>query len=154
MLMPTCLSIVLPIAAFAGTVFVYNELTNDREVVVLAAAGLTPLRLAMPALMVAIATTALTYLMTLYLVPMSYRGFKELQFQIRHNFDHLVLREGEFRSFGDGITVYVRAREDQGQLAGIVVHDQRDPKRTITLVAERGALVTTDRKSTRLNSSH
>src|SRR3546814_5233200 len=56
---------------------------------------------------------------------------------------HLVLREGEFRSFGDGITVYVRAREDQGQLAGIVVHDQRDPKRTITLVAERGALVTT-----------
>src|SRR3546814_2963000 len=82
-------------------------------------------------------------LMTLYLVPMSYRGFKELQFQLRHNFDHLVLREGEFRSFGDGITVYVRAREDQGQLAGIVVHDQRDPKRTITLVAERGALVTT-----------
>src|SRR3546814_18091378 len=81
--------------------------------------------------------------MTLYLVPMSYRGFKELQFQIRHNFDHLVLREGEFRSFGDGITVYVRAREDQGQLAGIVVHDQRDPQRTITLVAERGALVTT-----------
>lgn len=143
MLMPTWLSIVLPIAAFAGTLFVYNKLTNDREIVVLSAAGLSPLRLAAPAMVVAAGTTLLAYLMTLYLVPMSYRGFKELQFQIRHNFDHLVLREGEFRSIGDGITVYVRAREDQGQLAGIVVHDQRNPKRTVTLVAERGALVTT-----------
>ncbi len=143
MLMPTWLSIVLPIAAFAGTVFVYNKLTNDREMVVLSAAGLSPLRLAAPAMVVAVATTALTYLMTLYLVPMSYRGFKELQFQIRHNFDHLVLREGEFRAIGDGLTVYVRAREEQGQLAGIVVHDQSDPKKTMTLVAERGALVTT-----------
>lgn len=143
MLMPTWLSIVLPIAAFAGTLFVYNKLTNDRELVVLSAAGLSPLRLAVPALVVAVGTTVLTYLMTLYLVPMSYRGFKELQFQIRHNFDHLILREGEFRSIGDGLTVYVRAREEEGQLAGIVVHDQRDPKRTMTLVAERGALVTT-----------
>lgn len=143
MLMPTWLSIVLPIAAFAGTLFVYNKLTNDREIVVLSAAGLSPMRLATPALVVAVATTAVTYLMTLYLVPMSYRGFKELQFQIRHNFDHLILREGEFRSIGDGITVYVRAREDQGQLSGIIVHDQTNPKRTVTLVAERGALVTT-----------
>src|SRR3546814_10549227 len=115
MLMPTCLSIVLPIAAFAGTVFVYNELTNDREIVVLAAAGLSPLRLATPALVVAVATTALTYLMTLYLVPMSYRGFKELQFQIRHNFDHLVLREGEFRSFGDG-----RSEEHTSELQSLM----------------------------------
>lgn len=143
MLMPTWLSIVLPIAAFAATLFVYNKMTNDREMVVLSAAGLSPLRLATPALLVALATTALAYLMTLYLVPMSYRGFKELQFQIRHNFDHLILREGEFRSIGEGLTVYVRAREDQGQLAGIVVHDQRNLKKTVTLVAERGALVTT-----------
>jgi lipopolysaccharide export system permease protein len=142
MLMPTWLSIVLPIAAFAATVFVYNKLTNDRELVVLSAAGLSPLRLAGPAMVVAVATMLATYLMTLYLVPMSYRGFKELQFQIRHNFDHLVLRESEFRSIGDGLTVYVRAREDTGQLAGIVVHDQSNAKKTVTLVAERGALIT------------
>lgn len=143
MLMPTWLSIILPIAVFAGTLFVYNKMTNDREIVVLSAAGLSPLRLAVPALAMAVLTAALTYTMTLYLVPMSYRGFKELQFQIRHNFDHLVLREGEFRSIGDGLTVYIRAREDQGQLAGIIVHDQSNPKKTVTLVAERGALVTT-----------
>lgn len=143
MLMPTWLSIVLPIASFAAALFVYNKMINDRELVVMSAAGMSPMRLARPALLVALGTTVLCYVMTLYLVPMSYRGFKELQFQIRHNFEHLILREGEFRSIGDGLTVYVRAREAEGELAGIVVHDQREADKTVTLVAERGALVST-----------
>ena len=143
MLMPTWLSIVLPIASFAATLFVYNKMTNDREMVVMSAAGLSPMRLARPALLVGVGTAILCYVMTLYLVPMSYRSFKELQFQIRHNVQHLVLREGEFRTIGDGLTVYVRTREAEGELAGIVVHDQREPTKTVTLVAERGALVST-----------
>lgn len=142
MLMPTWLSIVLPIAAFAGTLFVYNRMTNDREMVVMSAAGLSPLRLARPALLIGVVTTLLCYLMTLYLVPMSYRGFKELQFKIRHNFDHVILKEGEFRSIGNDLTVYIRARQGEGVLSGIVVHDQRDKQKPITLIAERGALVT------------
>ncbi|SDF05974.1 MULTISPECIES: LPS export ABC transporter permease LptF [Thalassobaculum] len=143
MLMPTWLSIVLPIASFASVLFVYNKMTADREMVVMAAAGLSPLRLAQPALIVAVGTTALCFLMTAYLMPMSYRGFKELQWQIRHNFENLILREGEFRTLGDDLTVYVRTREDEGTLLGIVVHDQRNKAKPVTLVAERGALVST-----------
>ncbi len=143
MLMPTWLSIVLPIASFASVLFVYNKMTADREMVVMAAAGLSPLRLAQPALLVAVGTTALCFLMTAYLMPMSYRGFKELQWQIRHNFENLILREGEFRTLGDDLTVYVRTREDEGTLLGIVVHDQRNKAKPVTLVAERGALVST-----------
>lgn len=143
MLMPTWLSIVLPIASFASVLFVYNKMTSDRELVVMAAAGLSPLRLAQPAMITAVGTTLLCFLMTTYLMPMSYRGFKELQWQIRHNFENLILREGEFRTLGDDLTVYVRTREDEGTLLGIVVHDQRNPAKPITLVAERGALVST-----------
>jgi lipopolysaccharide export system permease protein len=141
MLMPTWLSIVLPIATFGSTLFVYNRLANDREMVVMAAAGISPLRLARPAMGVAVLATLLCYVMTLYLVPMSYRGFKELQFQIRHNLEHLVLKEGEFRTLGDDVTVYIRSREKDGQLYGLIVHDQSDPTASVTLVAEQGALV-------------
>lgn len=143
MLMPTWLSIVLPIASFASVLFVYNKLTADREMVVMSAAGLSPMRLAQPAMIVAVGTTLLCFLMTSYLMPMSYRGFKELQWQIRHNFENLILREGEFRTLGDDLTVYVRAREDEGTLVGIVVHDQRNTAKPVTLVAERGTLVST-----------
>ena len=65
MLMPTWLSIVLPIATFGSTLFVYNRLANDREMVVMAAAGISPLRLARPAMGVAGLATLLCYGTTL-----------------------------------------------------------------------------------------
>ncbi|MBM85728.1 MAG: LPS export ABC transporter permease LptF [Rhodospirillaceae bacterium] len=143
LLLPTWLSIVLPIAGFAGVVFIYNRMAGDREIVVLEATGLSPLRLARPAILVSLVLTLLCYLMTLYLIPVSYRAFKELQFKIRHNYTDVLLREGVFNTIGKEITVYVRARESTGQLRGIIVHDDRDAEEKVTLIAERGALVVT-----------
>ncbi|MDA1310490.1 MAG: LptF/LptG family permease, partial [Proteobacteria bacterium] len=108
LLLPTWLSIVLPIAGFAGVIFIYNRMTGDREIVVLEASGLSPLRLARPAIFVSVGITLICYVMTLYLIPLSYRAFKELQFQIRHNYTDVLLREGVFNTIGNDITVYVR----------------------------------------------
>lgn len=141
LLMPSWLSIVLPIACFAASLFVYNRLINDRELIVLAAAGMSPRGLVYPALKVSVATAALCYLMGTYLMPLGYREFKELQFSIRHNYSQVLLREGVFTGIGDKVTVFVREREASGALAGIMVHDARNPKEEITLLAERGALV-------------
>ncbi|MGH6953835.1 MAG: LptF/LptG family permease, partial [Alphaproteobacteria bacterium] len=41
----------------------------------------------------------------------------------------------------DGLTVYVRERERNGELSGILVHDNRIPAKPITLMAERGMVV-------------
>ena len=144
LLLPTWLSIVLPIAGFAGVIFIYNRMTGDREIVVLEASGLSPMRLARPAILVSVAITLICYVMTLYLIPLSYRAFKELQFQIRHNYTDVLLREGVFNTIASDITVYVRARQKSGELTGIIVHDDRDPRQKVTLIAERGALVVTD----------
>lgn len=144
LLLPTWLSIVMPIAGFAAVLFIYNRMTGDREIVVLEASGLSPLRLARPALMVSIVITLLCYVMTLYLIPLSYRAFKELQFQIRHNYTEVLLREGVFNNIAKNITVYVRARQKSGELSGIIVHDNRDRSQQVTLIAERGAFVVTE----------
>lgn len=141
LLMPTWLSLVLPIACFAATMFVYSRMASDRELVVLTASGLGPMGLARPAIIVSIIVTLLGYLLSLYLVPVSYRGFKELQFQIRHNYTNVLLREGVFNSISDDVTVFVRARRPDGELAGIIVQDDRDESESVTLLAERGALI-------------
>ncbi|MBT6139476.1 MAG: LPS export ABC transporter permease LptF [Rhodospirillaceae bacterium] len=145
LLMPTWLSIALPIGCFASVLYIYNRMINDREIVVLTAAGISPLGLARPAFYLALGSTVLSYAMTLYLMPVSYRAFKELQFSIRHNYSDLLLREGVFNAIGPGVTVYVRERKQSGELTGIIVHDERDPKVAVTLMAERGALVMNDR---------
>ena len=144
LLLPTWLSIVLPIAGFAAVLFIYNRMTGDREIVVLEASGLSPMRLARPAILVSIIITLLCYVMTLYLIPLSYRAFKELQFQIRHNYTDVLLREGVFNTIAKNITVYVRARQESGELSGIIVHDNRDQNQQVTLIAERGAFVVTE----------
>ena len=144
LMLPTFLVVILPIALFASVLFTYTRLTSDSELVVLRAAGLGPLDLARPALIVALSVMAFGYLLTLYLVPVSFREFKDLQFVLRNDYSTVMLREGTFNTLTDDLTVYVRERRSDGELLGILVHDARVPQRPVTLIAERGALVKTD----------
>lgn len=145
LLLPTWLSIVLPVGIFVGTIFVYNRMTGDREIVVLEASGISPLRLARPALTLAAVITLVCYLLTLWVIPLSYRAFKDLQFQIRHNYTELMLREGVFSTITDNVMLFVRTRHAGDVLEGIIIHDERDPDETVTIFAVSGSLeVTSD----------
>ncbi|MGF1607871.1 MAG: LPS export ABC transporter permease LptF [Kiloniellales bacterium] len=144
LLLPGFLGIVLPIAAFCAVLFVYNKLTMDSELVVLRASGMSQLQLARPALVTGLVVTLLVYSITLYLLPLSFRNFKDLQHQIRNDYSAVLLQEGMFNTLSDEITVYVRERAPDGELRGILVHDNRNPEHPITMMAERGALVTSE----------
>lgn len=143
LLLPSLLSIVLPIALFCAVMYVYNKLLSDSELVVLESSGLSKLQLARPALIMALFMTLLGYGISLYLQPVTYRAFKDLQFFIRNNYASLLLEEGVFNSPVDGMTVYIRKRADNGALRGIMVHDNRDAKNPSTMMAEEGLLVQT-----------
>ncbi len=145
LLLPTWLSIVMPIAIFASSLYIYNRMLVDREIVVLVAAGLSPWRLSFPVVIVALAVTALCYSMTLYLIPVSYQAFKELQFKIRHNYTDILLREGTFNAVGKDITVYIRERNLEGELSGIIINDERNSTEGVTVIAESGALLVTEK---------
>ncbi len=144
LLLPRFLTIVLPIAVFCATLFTYNRLSSDSELVVLRAAGLSQISLARPGLIAgALVCVAMAFL-NLYLLPASYREFKDLQHAIRSDYSNILLQEGVFNSIGDGITVFIRERGSAGELRGILVHDSRDPAKQVTMMAERGALVRSD----------
>lgn len=147
LLLPWFLSVILPAALFFVVLFIYSKLVADRELVVAQAVGMSRLRLALPALLCATGATLLGLLFTLYLVPESMRAFKELQWTIRSDVSQVLLRDGTFNQIGDGLTVYVRGRDNNGDLVGVMVHDRRDPTQTMTLMAERGALGGPDNQS-------
>ena len=94
LLLPRFLIIVVPIAAFCATLFTYNKMISDSELIVMRSAGLSQYSLAKPGLIVAILVTGFTFLLTLYLLPTSFRHFKDLQYQIRHDFTTVLLQEG------------------------------------------------------------
>jgi lipopolysaccharide export system permease protein len=140
LMLPSLATLVLPVALLLSVVFVYYKLTVDSELVVLRATGLSHLALARPAMIAGVATMAACYALTLYLLPASYRAFKDLQYTIRNNYAQVLLQAGVFTDLGSGLTVYVRARDGDGSLRGVLVHDTRDREKPITYTAARGIL--------------
>jgi len=143
LLLPSFLATLLPIGLFAAMLFTYNRLTIDSEMIVMRAVGLGPGRLGRPALILTAIVVALGYLLALLLMPLSYRQFKDMESDARSEYSAVLFQEGAFNTIGDGITVYIRSREADGELRGIIVHDSRDKDKTITIMAERGALAQT-----------
>ena len=145
LLMPTVLMVVVPVAALCAVIHTYNRLISDRELVALRAAGVSHWGLARPALILGVLCTAIGFALSLYLMPAGFRAFKDEQFVLRTDFSRVLLREGVFNQVVDELTVYVRARNRDGRLLGILVHDSRDPGLAVTMMAEWGALVASPR---------
>ena len=143
LLLPTFLWVILPFSLFCAVVYTYHRLTIDSELVVLRAAGLGQVELARPALILAGVVTLVCYSLVMYFTPLGYREFRDRYLVIRGDYSQILLRERTFNSIVDGITVYVSASLPNGELRGILVHDNRDPTSPITMMAERGALVRT-----------
>jgi lipopolysaccharide export system permease protein len=143
LLFPNLLAVILPVAAFGVVLFGYARLSSDREIVVMRGTGTGPLGLARPALLLAAAIASLGWLLNLWVVPESHRAFREFQFEIRNRISAVLLEDGVFNQVGDGLTVYVRARDRDGTLRGIVAHDSRDRGAPVTYFADRGWIAVT-----------
>ena len=143
LLLPTFLGVILPVALFSAILFTNNKLVIDSEVGSLRTAGCGQWSLAAPALTLATFVCIIVYAINLYLIPASYREFKSRQFIARADFSSVLLQEGVFTILIEDVTVFVRERDLNGRLNGILVHDKRVPGQPVTMMAERGALVNT-----------
>lgn len=144
LLFPSLLLVVMPFALFCAVLFAYHRLSSESELVVMKAIGLSNLQLAIPGMIVAFIVTAIGYANSLYLMPAAFRDFKDLQFDIRRDFSHLLLQPGVFNAPVPGLTVYVREADNSGELSGILVHDERMPALPVTMMAEHGMLLQGD----------
>lgn len=140
LMLPSLAALVLPIALFLAVTFVYYKLILDSELVVLRASGLGPLTLVRPAVIMGALTMVICYGLTLYLLPASYRSFKDLQYTIRNNHAQVLIQAGVFTDLGTGLTLFVRARGADGSLLGVLVHDSRNAEKPVTYTAAQGRL--------------
>lgn len=144
MLIPGYLAIISPIALFAVALFTYNRLITDRELIILRAAGMSPMQLARPVLTIGVLFTLIGFYISLILVPQAVANFRELRWKVQHDVSHLLIQEGEFNDITDGITVYIRNKNNDGSLEGIILHDQHSADSQMTLLAEKGNIVYRD----------
>ncbi len=140
LLIPSFVAVILPITTFVVVQFIYQRLAGDREITVMRAAGLSPLALSRPALALASLAVIGGYSLTLWIVPASLTSFRQFQWEIRNRMAAFLLQEGVFTQVSDELTVYVRSRDADGTLHGILVDDGRDKTAHATILAESGRL--------------
>ena len=143
LLLPSLLVVILPVAFFAGSLYSLHKLNTDSELVVMSACGYSRRQLAVPILIAAVAVMALTYLCSLYLMPLGQRTMKNAVLDIRADIGAAILTEGAFNTPTEGLTVFMRELTPDGHIRGILVHDNRDTQRPTTYIAESGVLAET-----------
>src|SRR6185312_17455253 len=141
LLIPSFFAVILPITTYVVVQFVYQRLAGDRELTVMRASGLSPFALSRPAIAVALLATLAGYGLTLWAVPATLSSFRQYQWEIRNRMAAFLLQEEVFTPISDKLTVYVRSRDPDGTLRGILVDDARDPTAHATILAERGHLL-------------
>jgi lipopolysaccharide export system permease protein len=143
--LPRTFEIILPIAMMAATVFVYNRLTMDSELVVLRASGITPFRLARPAIILSVLVAVFLFVMIGWIAPASFSKMQHLRQAIKAQVSTLLFREGVFNPAGKGVTVFIRERDKNGELHGLMIHDSREKgEPPATIIAKRGVIVSSD----------
>jgi lipopolysaccharide export system permease protein len=142
--MPPIVAVVLPIIFFAVIVFVYNKLTAESELIVLRALGLSQWRLAAPALALGCIVAAVVFTLNAFIAPWANERMKALEDFTRTQFNGAPLNAGVFNPIGDKMTIYVRDREPNGDLHGLLIYQEQSNGRPTTTMAKRGVVVEGD----------
>ncbi|MDJ1159684.1 LPS export ABC transporter permease LptF [Chelatococcus sp. SYSU_G07232] len=144
--LPALVTIIAPVALFIATVYALNKLNGDSELIVMSAAGVPPARLLRPFVVLTAVAAILVGTMTIYLMPASFQGLRDLVTKIRADFVANIVKEGQFTTLDTGITFHYRERAGNA-LLGIFMQDRREQDKTIVYIAERGQTTEVDGNS-------
>lgn len=136
---------IVPMAMMAAVVFVFNKMTLDSEMVAIRSIGFSPLQIGRPAILLALALTVFLYVISMFAAPTALSSMKKMQQTIRSQYSTALFREGVFNRAGEGLTVYIREKNADGEMAGLLIHDNRSENpNPSTVLAKRGVIVNTD----------
>ncbi len=139
--LPTILVTLLPISAFAATVYVTNRLSAESELVVVQAAGYSPYRLARPVLIFGIFVAVLVAILSHILVPLAQRELELRRSEIAQDVTARLLTEGTFVHPTKGVTFYVRSITAAGELEDIYLSNTRSEGQRQSFMARKALIV-------------
>lgn len=142
LMLPFIITIILPFVIFIAVMFVYNRFISDREMTIAMSSGMSPMRAAAPALILAAIVTALHLALNVWVVPYTQVKFYDTQWNMRYGLANMKLQESTFTQMTDGLVVFVDAVHDH-DLSDIMLYDARNPDSQTIITANTGKLVNT-----------
>src|SRR5437868_12098000 len=141
LVIPALVLVIAPIALMISISHTLNKLATDSEIIVLNAAGFSPIRLFRPSLYATIVVAIMVAFIATYLAPRGMRRIKQWDAEITADVLTNILQPGRFAQLDQNLTIRIRERQPGGVLAGIFVDDRRDPKERVTIIADHGTVL-------------
>ena len=138
--LPSWLLIALPLGTFAGCMISYMRLQNEREIIVMKSSGLSPLKISKPALLVASICSLILFIMSHFILPETYRNFKELQNEIRNSNQEFILKDNIFMDINKTQTIFIGKVKNSNSLEEIFIQDRTDNLYLVEYFSKRGNL--------------
>lgn len=145
LIIPLLVLVIAPIALLIAVAHTLNKLSTDSEIVVMNAAGMSPWLLFRAFMNVAIVVSLIVASISAYFAPKGLRMLRDWLTEVRANVVSTIVQPGRFTSIENGVTIHIRERRTNGQLLGIFLDDQRNPKERVTVLSELGELVDNDK---------
>jgi lipopolysaccharide export system permease protein len=139
LIIPMCY-IAIPASLMISTIIVVSNLHQSGELTILRSSGISTIQFIKPFFISVSFIIILHYLISFYLMPQSYRQFKDMQSFLQNNFISILFEEGVFNTQGNAFTVYIQKKESDNIFIGILIYDFRNSKKPITILADKGIL--------------
>ena len=141
---PLWLTIAIPIGAFVSVMWVFHRALMDRELLVAQASGRSALQLARAPLMLGLATTAFLVINSVFLLPLSFGVYKEIQFKLRNTIPTVMLQDNVFIDVVDGMTMLIGKKYNNGLAENVFIHDEQKDGIVVTISAKSGQFIEKD----------
>jgi lipopolysaccharide export system permease protein len=137
LLTPHFLGFILPVAFLLGAVVGVGRLAEDREIIALGAAGLSPVRLVRVPLLLGVAVSALALWLALEVEPAALRSARLLLNEIIKKNVTSDVKPGTFYDDIPGYTLYAEGVRGS-RWTNVLISDRSDPNAAILALSRRG----------------
>ncbi|MBC6437609.1 MAG: LptF/LptG family permease [Rhodobacteraceae bacterium] len=139
--LPAIMITVLPASAFVTTLYIFNRMISESELVILQTAGMGAIRLLRPVAVFGLLLAILIAILAHIIAPAAHTEFNVRSTEVARNIDGKLLREGQFIYPADGVVVYIHEITESGELRDIFLHDRSSISRETIYSARRALLM-------------
>jgi len=141
-LLPTFLSITIPLSFLLGILLAFGRFSADSEFVALKASGVSLYNLVKPVFFLAILFSLLTAWITISIEPASKTAFRNKLFQIASSSASVSVKPGIFNDEFAGIVLYARGMdENRGIMQDVFISDEREGETPAIITAQKGRFI-------------
>ena len=119
---------------------IYNRLITSNEITILKNSGLTKAAICRPTFPIILVSSIICFLISFFIMPYANKELRLSRINFQDNYSNLSFNPQTFETLKN-LTIYAKNRDEHNHLFGILLHDERSNKYSITITAKNGDIV-------------